>query len=65
MTAEKRWFDCGFARNTESNRWHVVLRATKGKVLYSNQSFETKEQALVALEKWVKENGAEIEPFLQ
>jgi hypothetical protein len=61
---ERLWFDCGFAKNTETNRWHVVLRAPKGN-LYSRQSFETRDQALKALEQWVKEQGARIEPFLQ
>jgi len=58
------WYDCGFAKNTETNRWHVVLRTKKGN-LYSTQSFETQAQALAALDKWAKEQGAAIEPYLQ
>jgi len=57
--------DCGFAQSSETNRWHVILRMPDGKQHYSNQSFETKEQALKALEQWVKEKGGKIEPFLQ
>src|SRR5215510_15500272 len=61
---DKVWYDAGFAKNTKTNRWHVVLRTPDDKRLYSTQSFETREQALKALEQFVKEKGATIEPFL-
>jgi hypothetical protein len=59
------WCDAGFVKSTKTNRWHVALRVPNGKQYYSNQSFETKEEALKALEQWVKDKGATLDPFLQ
>jgi len=51
-------FVAGYARNTDTQRWHVVIRTPEGCTLYSRESFATKAQALAA---WTEAEGGTLE----
>ena len=58
---EVEWLSAGYIRSKRTGRWHAVLKQGDDMVM-SEQSFKTREEALVFLKRFAEERGALYRP---
>jgi hypothetical protein len=56
------WMDAGYVRSKRTGRWHAVLKDGE-EIVVSERSFETREDVLVFLKQWAKEQDVEYRPL--
>jgi hypothetical protein len=59
---EVEWLSAGYIRSKRTGRWHAVLKQGDDMVM-SEQSFKTREEALVFLKRFAEERGALYRPL--
>jgi hypothetical protein len=60
--AEIEWITAGYIRSKRTGRWHAVLK-DGDEMLMSEQSFETREEALAFLKEFAEARGALYRPI--